>query len=126
MILAIRTDTSASYLALIDQGVPVSELTWESGRELAKNLLAKIVGLCADASVPLTALDGVIYYKGPGSFTGLRIGATVANTLAYSVGIPIIGVNGDSWLVDGATKLSKNLTDSVVIPEYGAEAHITL
>lgn len=64
-------------------------------------------------------------YKGPGSFTGLRIGITVFNTLAYANTWPIVGVTGDDWRQLGVKRLENKENDEIVLPEYGGEANIT-
>ncbi|MBU0705894.1 tRNA (adenosine(37)-N6)-threonylcarbamoyltransferase complex dimerization subunit type 1 TsaB [Patescibacteria group bacterium] len=45
----------------------------------------------------LSDLDGVFVIKGPGSFTGLRVGLSVANQFAHQLKIPIIGLRTDEW-----------------------------
>ena len=70
-------------------------------------------------------LEGLLVFRGPGSFTGLRIGITVMNTIAYGQNIPIVGTNGDDWLDDGVSYLQNEENHQVVLPEYGAEARIT-
>ncbi len=70
-------------------------------------------------------LSGLLAYRGPGSFTGLRIGITVLNTMSYAQTIPIVGETGDDWLSHGIGRLQNDENDQVVLPEYGAEARIT-
>ena len=124
--LAIRTDSPTTHLVLLEDGEVLTELHWESGRGLAKDLLRKIVALCDDASVSVESVGAIICYEGPGSFTGLRIGITVGNTIAYANGAPIVGTTGDSWVEQGLQKILKGDNDTLVIPSYGADAHITL
>ena len=72
-----------------------------------------------------TDVSGIVGFKGPGSFTGLRIGLTVLNTFADSESIPIVGTIGEDWQIVGLQRLSSGENDKLVMPEYGAEAHIT-
>lgn len=124
--LAIRTDSSLAELVLVDDDVKVNEVKWEADRKLATTLLSKIAQLITDCNVTEDQIRGVIFYAGPGSFTGLRIGATVANTYAYAQEIPIVSATGDGWLADGIRLLSSGAGEKLVLPEYGGEAHVTL
>jgi tRNA A37 threonylcarbamoyltransferase TsaD len=77
-------------------------------------------------TLKLSGLTGLIFVSGPGSFTGLRIGASTINALAYSLNIPVVGVPmGPDWLMKGLAKLNNLEDDQVVKLEYGAEANIT-
>lgn len=126
IVLAIRTDSSTSHLLVSVDGSLISEISWESGRQLAKDLLSKISELCLEASVSINSIGGVICYLGPGSFTGLRIGITVGNTIAYSNNIPIVGTTGEHWLEKGLDRLSQGDDEKLLVPEYGSEPNITL
>jgi tRNA A37 threonylcarbamoyladenosine modification protein TsaB len=70
-------------------------------------------------------LSGLVVFKGPGSFTGLRIGITVMNSLAYANGLPIVGITGERWQQEGLQRLAAGENDTIVMPEYGGEANIT-
>ena len=122
MILAIKTaDMTATLILLDDDGNEVGRSEWESGRQLSNDLLQKIEDLVGEWS----KLTGIIVFKGPGSFTSLRIGITVANTLSDSLGIPIAGADGEDWADDGLGLLQNGENDQIVLPEYGGEANIT-
>jgi tRNA threonylcarbamoyladenosine biosynthesis protein TsaB len=125
MVLAIKTADMTATLIILDKVEgsikETNRLEWESGRQLSNDLLKKLEELVGDWA----KLKGIIMYKGPGSFTSLRIGITVANTLADSLSIPIVGATGDDWVEQGKERLRKSENDQLVLPEYGGEANIT-
>ena len=126
MILALRTDKPEAELYLCDQQKAVDTFTWQAHRELSDTLLAKIELLLYNNKLNLADIHAVAIYKGPGSFTGLRIGLTVANTLAYSLNVPIEACSGDAWLQDSLKKLNQQtIFTSSAQPFYGSQAHIT-
>ncbi len=123
MKLALRTDSSDAELYLLNlDGTVKQQKLWPAGRTLARDLPGEIDQLIDSNYNDIT---GIIVFKGPGSFTGLRIGITVANALAYAKAIPIVGTNGEDWLKSGLTKLASGADDKIVLPEYGAPANIT-
>lgn len=125
MILAIRTDKPEAELYLYDQATMAGSLTWLAERKLADELLVKIEELLANNKTSLVKLTGLIIFTGQGSFTGLRIGTTIANTLAYSLNIPIVEAEGTEWLKKGLSKLPSAKTGVYIIPSYNAEPNIT-
>jgi tRNA threonylcarbamoyladenosine biosynthesis protein TsaB len=73
----------------------------------------------------LKDLQGIVIYKGPGSFTGLRIGFSVANALADSLKIPIISGSGDNWANQAIQDLQAGKNEVQALPDYGAPAKTT-
>lgn len=126
MILVLRTDgpTAELYLTTPEGSVVNGEL-WESGRDLAEGLLDHIQALLDDQKIDRGELTGIIVFSGPGSFTSLRIGHTVANALADSLGIPVVGAMDDGWITHGVTLLRDAKHGVPALPVYGAEANIT-
>lgn len=123
MYLAIRSDKPEAEVYLLDQqGCVQAQQVWLADRTLARDLPGVVDELVGDN---YRQLRGVIAFRGPGSFTGLRIGITVANAIAYGCGIPAVGAMGDNWLTDGVAKLSDGGDDRIILPEYGAAPHIT-
>ena len=70
-------------------------------------------------------LKGLIIFTGEGSFTGLRIGTTVLNTLSYSLNIPIVGSTGSDWLEKGLKDVVDKKTGQYILPKYSSEPNIT-
>lgn len=123
MILAVRSDKLEAEIYLLDKnGTVVRQKIWDAGRTLAKNLLGELDEL---VNGDFDQLTGLIAYKGPGSFTGLRIGITTQNAIAYGKQLPIVGTTGENWLADGVQRLQDNQNDKIVLPDYGAAPHIT-
>lgn len=125
MYLGIRTDSPVAILYLYEGNQLVAQKTWQADRELAKNLLVELETFLAEHNQQFATLKGLFIYKGPGSFTGLRIGITVMNTLAYGLSIPIVGESGDDWTGTSINRLLDGQNDSSVLPFYGADPRIT-
>ena len=125
MILLLDTSTPTCRLSFVDGDWRYDD-EWEAGRGLAKDLLGYIQKNLEMNKKHWADITGVVGYKGPGSFTGLRIGLTVMNTLASSYHIPIIGVSGDDWQNTGLSRLEAGENDQLVMPEYGGEPNITV
>ena len=125
MILTIKTDQPEAELGLYDADKLVELVKWEAGRQLAETIHAKIDELLKTHQLSLTDLTGLVCFKGPGSFTGLRIGLTVGNALAYGLNIPIVGTAGENWAQAGLERLAAHDNDTQVVPDYGAPVHIT-
>ena len=126
IILAIKTDQPQAFIALYNDNQELASHRWEAGKQLAESLHQTIKDLLQKVDSNWQDIDGVVGYSGPGSFTGLRIGLTAANTLAYAQNIPIVGEGGDEdWLLRGIERLENGQNDTQVVPEYGADPHIT-
>ncbi len=124
MYIAIKTDAEVAELTLLESsGHTLDSDRWEAGRRLSGELLDHIQRLIKKQ--PDEQLKGIVVFRGPGSFTGLRIGATVANALAYAQELPIVGTHGKDWLAEGCRQLQAGENDIQVIPHYGAPANIT-
>jgi tRNA threonylcarbamoyladenosine biosynthesis protein TsaB len=126
LILTIRTDKPEAEVGLFDDQNKLTYEVWYAHRELSVTLHQKIVTLLKSQDKTLKDLQGIVGFAGPGSFTGLRIGLTVANTLAYGLDIPIVGMQDPEWLERGIARLVAGERDDIALPEYGAPVHITV
>ncbi len=125
MILAIDTSTPECKMFLVQDSSVFANKNWLAERRLALELLEQLETFLAEHNLTFQDLKGLIIFRGPGSFTGLRIGITVFNTLADSLNIPIVGEVGGDWLKVGIERLTSNKVDTIVLPEYGTPPHIT-
>jgi len=124
LIITIRTDKPEAEIGLYDNAAQLKYETWLAHRQLAETLHSKIAELVKSQQKDLHDIAGIVVFKGPGSFTGLRIGITVANALAYSLGASIIAQENPQWLEVGINRLLAGETDTVALPEYGALPNI--
>lgn len=125
LILTIRSDQPEAELGLFNDNKQLAYITWQADRQLAETIHLKIKTLLESQSLSLKELRGIVVFKGPGSFTGLRIGLSVTNALAVSLGVPIVAETGDDWSDKGLDRLKKGDNDHLTLPEYGAPPHIT-
>lgn len=106
MKLYLDTSTPVCILRLDDK-----EYRWESGRDLAEDLHAFLRDKLTENGKTWNDISEIVFMSGPGSFTGLRIGASVVNALAHELNIPLLDHHG------------KRLP--VILPDYGRPANIT-
>lgn len=124
MILLLDTSTPVCKLTLIDDTNRYDD-EWQADRQLAKGLLGYLQQQLHKNGKTFRDITGLGAFVGPGSFTGLRIGLTVLNTIASSENIPIVGGSGKDWQAYVIGKLGRDENDQIVLPVYGSEAHIT-
>lgn len=125
LILTIKTDQPEAEIGLFENGKQLTYSKWEAHRQLAHTIHEKIKLALDEDSKSWTNIEGIIVYKGPGSFTGLRIGSTVANALAYGLKIPVISTKGDNWIKLGLQGLERGEGEQIVLPDYGADPKTT-
>lgn len=126
MILTIRTDKPEAEIGLYTKSTELAYRKWQAHRELSVAIHKVIKELLDSQNKSWDDVGGIIYFKGPGSFTGLRIGASFVNALAESNQIPIVCRSGEDWIADGLESLEKGESDRTALPEYGSDPHVTI
>lgn len=124
LYLTIRTDKPEAEIGLLEDAHQLAYRNWQAHRQLAETIHTELKKLLDAHGRKLQEISGIIVYEGPGSFTGLRIGVSVANALAASLGIPLAGAGGSDWLAVGCTKITES-PSAQIVPVYGAEARTT-
>ncbi len=93
MQIVIDTSTDTASLAVTESRQVLAELTWRCGRNHTVQLLPNLQYLLEQNSLSLEMADCIIVARGPGSYNGLRVGISTARGLAYSLGIPVVGIS---------------------------------
>ena len=125
IILTLRTDKPEAEVGLYKDEKQLAYITWQAHRQLTETIHLKIKAILDYKELTLKSLDGIVIYKGPGSFTGLRIGFSVANALADALQKPIVSYAGSDWQRQGVQKLLLGGGEKLVLPDYGAEPKTT-
>lgn len=93
-ILAVNTSEASASVALVTDGMPVCEEFFSGGVTHSRVLMEMVHQmLTVRASVPVAEIDGLVAARGPGSFTGLRIGISVVKGIALAASKPVAGVS---------------------------------
>jgi tRNA threonylcarbamoyladenosine biosynthesis protein TsaB len=124
MILLLDTSTPLCKLSFVDGDWRYDD-EWQADRTLAKGLLGYMQEQLQKNGKTFDDITGIGVFQGPGSFTGLRIGLTVVNTIADVQAIPIVGAQGETWQRLVLDKLDRGENEKIVLPFYGGDAHIT-
>jgi len=125
-ILALETSSHICSVAIGDAGQVIAGTLLEDNRDKTHAaLLGVFIKKALDvAGFKANQLDAIAVSKGPGSYTGLRIGVSTAKGLAYSAGIPLIAVDTlQSLAASVSAKIPNNLTinsDTWLCPMFDA------
>ena len=121
-ILCIETSTSVCSAAICKDGVPVKQCINYEGSNHARLLPLYIDQLLSFAREQALSIDAVALSEGPGSYTGLRIGAATAKGLCYGLNVPLITVPTLEVLCEAAlenSEISSQKSD-ILIPMIDA------
>lgn len=134
MTLFIDTSIAEEIrLGLFDNNKTVASGEKKIGYHYSEFLLTEIDALLKKVSLNLSELKSIVIVKGPGRFSALRTGVATANTLAWSLGIPIIGIGHieqDHYWENVTSILSEQNHNTqnfihALTPEYGQEPSIS-
>ncbi len=125
LCLTIRTDKPEAEIGLYSDDACLDYVAWQAHRQLSETIFVRLQQLLDDNTKSWQDLTAIACYKGPGSFTGLRIGLSVGNALGASLGIPVVSQVGDDWRQGAMDRLRKKEDEKIAVPEYGRDARIT-
>jgi tRNA threonylcarbamoyladenosine biosynthesis protein TsaB len=101
-ILAIDTSNYPLGVALIEDNQVLGEYITNLKKNHSVRIMPAIQTLMKDCDRVPAQLTKIVVAKGPGSYTGVRIGVTIAKTLAWSLKIPLVGVSSLEIIAAGA------------------------
>jgi len=115
LILNIETSTEVCSVSLAKNGNLLFKKESEDGMNHSRMLTVFIEEIFAENNIIINQLEAVAVSKGPGSYTGLRIGVSVAKGLCYGLNIPLISINSLEML---SLHAAQNLAE-YKLPEDG-------
>lgn len=118
LTIAIDSSQEICALALGRDSALVAEYHFAHKMNLLRRMLPNIESMLSDANLTTADLDAVIVALGPGSFTGLRIGGTIAKSLAWVLGRPIVGIGTLDAMARGVAPVE----DALICPMIFARA----
>ncbi|MFC2098541.1 tRNA (adenosine(37)-N6)-threonylcarbamoyltransferase complex dimerization subunit type 1 TsaB [Bacteroidota bacterium] len=102
LILNLDTSTQICSVAIASEGKLLGTRESHEDKSHSRQLSIFIQDLLTEHSINTSGLDAIAVSKGPGSYTGLRIGVSTAKGIAYGSNIPLIGIGTLEVLVSGA------------------------
>jgi tRNA threonylcarbamoyladenosine biosynthesis protein TsaB len=111
LILHLETATTVCSVALSYEGKLISVKEENKGFTHAEHLTVFIEEVLLSVNKTFASLDAIAVSKGPGSYTGLRIGVATAKGLCYGLGKPLIGVNTLASIAVGANYKNNKISN---------------
>ena len=111
LILSIETGTDICSVALANDGELMALRESDEGRDHAKRVAIFVDELLRETGVQPSDLDAIAIGKGPGSYTGLRIGVSFAKGMCYALNIPLIAIGS----LDALTEVAREDYDAGIL-----------
>jgi tRNA threonylcarbamoyladenosine biosynthesis protein TsaB len=100
-LLALETSGDVGSIALLSGDV-IAERSIATPREQTVTILPHVADLLAEAGLELGDLDAVVFGRGPGSFTGLRVATSIAQGFALALDLPLLPISSLAAVAQGA------------------------
>jgi tRNA threonylcarbamoyladenosine biosynthesis protein TsaB len=124
LLLVIDTATRQGVVGLADgDGALLAAEAWTSGHRHGEELLSHLDNILARLAASPQHIKWIAVGIGPGSFTGLRIGLATAKTLAYGLGVPLVGIPTTHALALAAAKPGREVV--VALPAGAHDRYVS-
>ncbi len=117
-ILYLDTSSSFLYAAILEDDKVIEQIKDQLGNNLSSHTLPRVEEMLKINNVKVDDIGKIICVNGPGSFTGIRIGLTIAKTMAWAKKIPIVAISSLE-----AMALSSDGDYNYVVPAIDARRH---
>ena len=126
--LYIDTTVMNEITVAIVSGLEIKHITRPIGFDQRDDLLRYVDQLVKKYKVPMNSISSIIVVRGPGSFTAIRVGVTVANALGQALAVPVYGIKkmdsiGIADVVEKAKRTKK--ANVSILPFYDRAPNIT-
>ena len=118
-ILALEASAKVAGCALIEDDTLLAEFSLQNGLTHSQTLMPLVESMFASLGMEISCVDAVAVSAGPGSFTGLRIGAATVKGLAYALGVPVIPVPTVDVLAAGLYEYGSSGQNADSAPDTG-------
>lgn len=118
-ILAIDTSNNPLGVALLDDNQVLGEYITNIKKNHSVRVMPAIQTLMRDCEKAPADLTKIVVAKGPGSYTGVRIGVTIAKTLAWTLNIPLVGISSLEILAAGAGRYFNGFVSPIIDARRG-------
>jgi tRNA threonylcarbamoyladenosine biosynthesis protein TsaB len=127
MFLFIDTTEAEIILALFEDDKLIDQIRKKAQQRQAELLLIILDKFLKKNKINLKQIKGILIVKGPGFFTGTRIGVSTANALSFALDVPILGVKKEKLSLHQIIKKygQKIKNKKPVLPIYSAPPNIT-
>jgi tRNA threonylcarbamoyladenosine biosynthesis protein TsaB len=114
-VLAIDTSNFVMGISIVDDQAVKGEIITNLKKNHSVRVMPAIESLLQECDVKPNELDLIVVAQGPGSYTGVRIGVTIAKTLAWTLQIPLVGVSSLEVVAANAKYF-----DGLIVPLFDA------
>lgn len=130
MVLLINTSTEREIILALKEKEKIIEKRIKLKGGQSEKMIDELNKFLSEHKIYTNKIKGIIVVTGPGKFTSLRAGVSMANALAFSLKIPAVGIslneaNSSNNMFSVSEDKFKKIGEHIIVPFYGQEPNIT-